>query len=318
MLQQTQVATVIPYFNRFTQRFPIVADLARAELDEVLRLWSGLGYYARARNLHRAAKIIVAQQRGAFPAEIDALMQLPGIGRSTAGAILSLSVNLPCAILDGNVKRVLCRFHGVRGWPGEKRVEQKLWALAESHVPRRAAAAHTQAIMDLGATLCTRSLPRCEACPLNADCVARRLRLQARLPEARPKRTIPIRRTAFAVIENPAGQILLERRPPAGIWGGLWSLPECPPDADVIDWVRRRFGWPVKSVTRSPPLRHTFTHFHLDIEPVRVRLRRNGVEVRDSADLAWLLPEAGLQRGLAAPVRKLIGNFYGITDGDRK
>ncbi|MBI2994680.1 MAG: A/G-specific adenine glycosylase [Gammaproteobacteria bacterium] len=315
MLQQTQVASVIPYFNRFMRRFRSVRALASADLDEVLGLWSGLGYYARARHLHEAAKLMIERHGGAVPGRIDQLAQLPGIGRSTAGAILSLSLGLPCPVLDGNAKRVLCRYHGVRGWPAEKKVEQKLWRLAESHLPRRAAAVHTQALMDLGATLCTRSSPRCDVCPLHEECVARREGLQDSLPAPRPKRKVPVRRTALAVIENGHGRILLQRRPPAGIWGGLWSLPECPPDADVIDWVRERFGWPVIVVGRVPALRHSFTHFHLDIEPVRLQLRRDEREVRDTADQAWLTPAAGMRRGLAAPIRKLLGEIYGVDDG---
>jgi len=203
----------------------------------------------------------------------------------------------------------------VRGWPGGKRVEERLWTLAESHLPARAAAVHTQALMDLGATLCTRKRPRCAACPLRADCVARRQGLQDALPAPRPRRRMPVRHTALAVIENRAGQILLQRRPPAGIWGGLWSLPECPPDADVIDWIRDEFGWPVQAIGRVPVLRHSFTHFHLDIEPVRVRLRRDEPQVRDVVDQAWLTPSAGLRRGLAAPIRRLLGEIYGVDDG---
>lgn len=310
MLQQTQVSTVIPYFARFMQRFPDAGILAAAPLDDVLGLWSGLGYYARARCLHRAAQQIMQQHGGALPRTLTGLEALPGIGRSTAGAILALSHNLPVPILDGNVKRVLARHHGVEGWPGEKRVEAQLWELSAEHVPAGQAAAYTQAIMDLGATLCTRARPRCEDCPVARTCRARELGLQEALPTRRLARSLPVKRTVFAMVQNHDGQILLQRRPESGIWGGLWSFPECPPEADVVDWISDRFGSEVELVARAPELRHTFTHFHLNIVPVHLLLRRDGLAIRDQESAQWLTPGAATSLGLAAPVRRLIDEFF--------
>jgi len=306
MLQQTQVRTVIPYFERFMDRFPDVGALAAAPQDEVLRLWSGLGYYARARNLHKAARIICAEHGGELPDTLEALVELPGVGRSSAGSILALSRGQALPILDGNVKRVLCRHEAIHGWPGRREVELKLWERSAALVPQRNAAAYTQAIMDLGATVCTRGRPRCDDCPLHDTCEARRLGIQSELPEARPKRNIPVRRTRLALIENRLGEILLERRPAAGIWGGLWSLPECPAGSDASDWVRQRFGWAVADIETAPEFRHTFTHFHLDILPLRIRLSGEVSRVADAGEIAWRQPGAELDLGVAAPIRKLI------------
>ncbi|HET8551115.1 MAG TPA: A/G-specific adenine glycosylase, partial [Gammaproteobacteria bacterium] len=230
MLQQTQVATVIPYFKRFMARFPDLATLAAAPLDDVLALWSGLGYYARARNLHRAAQSAVAEYGGELPASLDELMAFPGIGRSTAGAILSLSRGQRHPILDGNVKRVLARFHAIAGWPGDKRVADRLWEFAESHTPVADCAAYTQAIMDFGATVCTRRNPACDICPMSANCEAYALGRQHDFPAPRARRGYPERNVRVLVIEAE-GAVLLEKRPPTGIWGGLWSLPELPEGA---------------------------------------------------------------------------------------
>lgn len=310
MLQQTQVATVIPYFERFMARFPAVAALAAAPLDDVLGLWSGLGYYARARNLHRAARLVVAQHGGRVPDDPDALCALPGIGRSTAGAILALSHDRSLPILDGNVKRVLARHHGVAGWPGEKKVEAELWALSARHVPARDVAAYTQAIMDLGATVCTRTRPRCTECPLAGSCRAHELGLTAQLPGRRPARALPQRRAVFAMLQDRHGAILLQRRPETGIWGGLWSFPECPPETDVVDWAASQFGAQIDEVRRGPELRHTFTHFQLAIEPVHLVLRHDANVIADDPGVRWLAPDAAAELGLAAPVRKLIDEFF--------
>jgi A/G-specific adenine glycosylase len=305
MLQQTQVATVQPYFERFMKRYPDVQSLARAPLDEVLHLWSGLGYYARARNLHRSACRIVEQHAGRVPEDAGTLMSLPGIGRSTAAAILALSRNRPLAILDGNVKRVLARFHGIRGWPGAKTVERRLWRVAQSHVPLRAAAAYTQAIMDLGATVCTRAHPDCTRCPLRLNCTANLKGLQDRVPATRPVRSLPTRRAVLALIESGTGKILLERRPPAGIWGGLWSLPECPEGLEVEAWINTRYGWVVRRIERRPAMRHSFTHFRMDISPVHVAVDVP-TGVRESADQVWWSPGGGHAFGMASPILKLI------------
>lgn len=306
MLQQTQVRTVIPYFERFTARFPDVKALADAGLDEVLHLWTGLGYYARARNLHRAARLIRDEHGGRFPGEPESLQALPGIGRSTAGAILALSRNRPHPILDGNVKRVLARYHAVPGWPGRREVENRLWELAARYTPARRAAAYTQAIMDLGATICTRTRPDCGACPVADGCAARRQGAQAQFPGRKPGKTLPVKQTCFTIIENRSGEVLLQRRPPAGIWGGLWSFPECPVDTDVAAWIQQAFGSTVYALKREDPLRHTFSHFHLEITPVRAVLRSKAVAVRDQDDIAWVDPARELTLGVAAPVKKLL------------
>ena len=272
MLQQTRVSVVTGYYERFMARFPDLAALADAPLDDVLGLWTGLGYYSRARNLHRAAMAVRDRHRGTMPRDVDALVALPGIGRSTAGAILALSHGDRHPILDGNVKRVLCRYHGIAGWPGQGKVERSLWALAERHTPREDVAAYTQAIMDLGATLCVRSRPLCSICPIEADCAARRDGTQARLPAPRPRRDVPRRETAFLVLRAPDGALLLERRPPSGIWGGLWCFPECDPAADIETECRSRFGVRPLATTALAPIAHGFTHFKLDVHPVLVEV----------------------------------------------
>ena len=306
MLQQTQVGTVIPYFLRFMARFPDVQSLATAELDEVLHLWSGLGYYARGRNLHRAARLVSERHGDRVPEDLDSLQALPGIGRSTAGAILALSRNRAHPILDGNVKRVLARYHALPGWPGRRDVEQRLWELAAHYTPGDRPAAYTQAIMDLGATLCTRTQPLCEACPVASGCAARRLERQQDFPERKPKNPPPVKQVCFAILENSHGEVLLQRRPPAGIWGGLWSFPECPVETDVAAWIKQVFGSTVCGLRRYAPLRHTFSHFHLDITPVRAVMRTPPAAIRDQGDTAWVTPGRELTLGVAAPVKKLL------------
>ncbi|MGB9429562.1 MAG: A/G-specific adenine glycosylase [Gammaproteobacteria bacterium] len=304
MLQQTQVRTVIPFYRRFMARFPNVRALADAPLDEVLHLWSGLGYYARARNLHKAAQIIRDEYAGRFPREFAQVAALPGIGRSTAGAILALARGEQHAILDGNVKRVLARVHAVKGWPGEKSMEKKLWALAERHVPHKNVAAYTQAIMDLGATLCTRTRPRCDECPLANRCRAHALGRETDFPTGRPRKILPLRRTRMLLL-TCGDRVLLEHRPPAGIWGGLWSLPEILPTADAADWCRAEFGVAPQVQQRWPVLRHTFSHFHLDIEPLRLEIAAVA-RIGDNADRRWVALTREPSLGLAAPVKKLL------------
>jgi A/G-specific adenine glycosylase len=274
MLQQTQVATVIPYFVRFIERFPDIATLAAASLDEVLRHWAGLGYYARARNLHRAAQLIVEQHNGEFPQDRASIEALPGIGRSTAGAILAQAFGQRHAILDGNVKRLLSRYHAVPGWPGEPRVAARLWQHAESHTPTRRLADYTQAVMDLGATLCTRK-PDCARCPLRQDCVAHARGRESDYPQARPRKTRPLRETRMLILERQDGSILLERRPARGIWGGLWCLPELPSRAQPGRHCRQSMGLRVMQPHALDLLRHGFTHFDLDIQPIRLRVRES-------------------------------------------
>ena len=306
MLQQTQVATVIPYFVRFTARFPDAAALSAAPLDEVLHLWSGLGYYARARNLHRAACEIRDAHGGELPRDIDTLQTLPGIGRSTAGAILSLACSQRHPILDGNVKRVLTRYHAVEGWPGESAVQRRLWGLAEAHTPHAKVDRYTQAIMDLGATLCTRSRPRCADCPVSKDCAARAAGRQADFPYPKPRRALPVRATTFLILRNEQGDVLLQRRPPSGVWGGLWGFPECPVEWDPRHWCEEKLGVGVQSLETLAPLRHTFSHFHLDITPVHIETAAIGASVMEPGGTLWYNGNPSQAVGLAAPVSKLL------------
>ena len=263
MLQQTQVATVTPYYVRFLERFPSVEALAQAPIESVLELWAGLGYYARARNLHRCAQVVVADFDGRFPADPQVLASLPGIGRSTAAAISAFAYGTRAAILDGNVKRVFARCFGFEGFPGAARVEKEMWALAESLLPAKQIEAYTQGLMDLGASICTRGKPVCTTCPLEAICVAKRDGRQLELPVARPRKILPERATAVVLLTDGV-RVLLERRPPVGIWGGLWALPECA--AEEIAVFAGRHGCQLRDVQCLPPLRHTFSHFHLNIE----------------------------------------------------
>jgi len=303
MLQQTQVATVIPYFERFVRRFPDLSSLAEAPIDEVLHHWSGLGYYARARNLHRCARQVVHEHGGVLPNSPAALAQLPGIGRSTAAAIRALSANERHPILDGNVKRVLARWFAVRGWPGSARVTARLWALSESVTPRERVADYTQAIMDLGATLCTRRAPRCGQCPVAAGCAARRRGLTAKVPAPRPVRTRPLRSVCMLVL-TCGDRVLLERRPAAGIWGGLWGFPEFSDQGRARDWLgSRSLGSTVIEAGRR--LRHGFTHFELDITPLIATLSAQP-ESMEVGQWLWYNPTEPVRLGLAAPVAALI------------
>lgn len=315
MLQQTQVNTVIPYFRRFIERFSDLSGLASANIDEVLHLWSGLGYYSRARNLHKAARIITEELNGEVPDKIDQLINLPGIGRSTAGAILALSMNQAHPILDGNVKRVLCRYYAVKEWPGERQTEKRLWQLAEKHTSINQSADYTQAIMDLGATICTRTNPDCETCPLYSGCLARQMGLQNDMPGKKPKKVIPLRQTRFIMLENATGEVLLQKRPPTGIWGGLWGFPECPVDADISEWMINKFGYTVDSIRYEQGLRHTFTHFRLDIIPVRMKLITRQGQIQDEENLYWFKPVGDNRSiGMATPVRKLVTRHYASAE----
>lgn len=307
MLQQTQVASVIPYYTRFMLCFPDTDALAAAPQDEVLHLWSGLGYYARARNLQRAAQIIRDDHAGVFPREFKTLASLPGIGRSTAAAILALAFGARHAILDGNVRRVLARMHAVQGWPGEIGITNKLWALAEQHTPHKNVAAYTQAIMDLGATVCTRSLPHCRECPLTADCIAHNHGQEACFPAPRPRKLLPVRHTRMLLI-TCNGRVLLERRPPTGIWGGLWGFPELPADRGVTEWCRMYLQVQPQAQSAWPVLRHSFSHFHLEMQPLQLEVSAP-VGVADNSGRLWYDLEAPARIGLAAPVKKLIGQL---------
>ena len=309
MLQQTQVATALPYFERFMARFPDVTTLANAPLDDVLAHWSGLGYYARARNLHAAARRIVDEHAAVLPRSVDELEALPGIGRSTAGAIAAMAWDVRAPILDGNVKRVLARLHAVDRYPGERATLERLWAIADAATPKERVADYTQAIMDLGATLCTRARPACERCPLSDRCQAFASGRTAELPVRKPRKAKPERETRMLVVEDPQGRVLLERRPPSGIWGGLWCLPQLDDEtAEARDHLAERLALSVDGieiVERWAPVSHTFTHFVLHIRPLRLRLALAPDNVRDE-EHGWFAPAQIADLGLAAPVRRLL------------
>ena len=306
MLQQTQVTTVIPYFARFLARFPDWQSLAAAPIDDVLALWAGLGYYARARNLHKAAQAIVNEHGGELPRDLDVLTELPGLGRSTAAAILSQACDEPHAILDGNVKRVLARHAAIEGWPGTPAVARRLWEAAEARLPRQRGADYTQAIMDLGATLCLARQPACERCPVSVDCVAFERGETTRFPSARPKRERPLRRSRALIVENAAGAILFERRPPVGIWGGLWCLPLFDEGEDWQAGLRERYGITAEAIGQEAVIRHGFTHFDLDLEPVRARARGRLAAIAEPAERRWIKLAADPLPGIPAPIRKLL------------
>lgn len=303
MLQQTQVATVIPYFNAFIAKFPDIADLASAPVDEVLHLWSGLGYYARARNLHKTAQLIAEQ--GRFPDTLDELLELPGIGLSTAGAILSIAFNKSHPILDGNVKRVLARFRAVSGWPGNSAVNKELWVLSAKLTPIARVADYTQAMMDLGATVCTRSKPACEACPLNAECLARRENNVSAYPTPKPTKTLPVKQLTLLLLSNADNCILLEKRPPTGIWGGLWSLPEFNSITEAHDWCLAR-NIHIADQQILSTRRHTFSHYHLDYTPLLVRSDNPINFVMEADRTVWYKTGQLNKLGLAAPIKLLL------------
>lgn len=304
MLQQTQVVTVIPYYQRFMQHFPSVQALAAAPLDEVLHLWTGLGYYARARNLHRAAQHVVTLHDGQFPTSPAEMMALPGIGRSTAAAILALSHDAPHAILDGNVKRVLTRYFGIAGFPGDKKIETQLWQQAERCTPITRVAEYTQAIMDLGATLCVRSKPQCARCPLQTHCVARAQGLQAQLPTPRPKRVRPQRATYVAVVRDARGAVLLEQRPAVGLWGGLWVCPQFETEQAREEWLHLRFAR-AEHIDDLPLIEHAFTHFDLQLNARCVVAARSDA-VAEGAGYCWYALDQPARIGLAKPVLDIL------------
>jgi len=316
MLQQTQVAAVIPYFERFVARFPNLATLAAADSDEVMRHWAGLGYYARARNLHAAARQIVAEHSGVFPAKFDAIVALKGVGRSTAAAILAQAFDTPAAILDGNVKRVLCRWAGIEGYPGEAAVNAKLWALAESLLPEARAADYVQAQMDLGATLCTARNPACERCPLAADCAAHRSQRTAELPTRKPRRERPHREAWLILASDADGRVLLEQRPAAGIWGGLWCPPVIALGEDRTRLLRTRFGIALMDEDAGETIAHQFTHFDLSLHPLRARAEWLADSIAEPTPTAWHYPQA-LREGVVAlptPVTRYFAQDAAPTD----
>jgi len=308
MLQQTQVKTVIPFYKRFMKRFPNISSLANADQDEVLHHWTGLGYYARARNLHKAAQTIARNYKGVFPTQFDDVIELSGIGRSTAGAILSFAFSQRHAILDGNVKRVLSRHYGVTGWPGKSAVSDELWSIAEACTPQKNVDKYTQAIMDFGATLCTRSKPNCDSCPLNVSCIAFNTEQIESFPGKKPKKTIPTKTTTMLVLRNKHSEVFLVQRPPTGIWGGLWSLPEFEfndsekPQQTITNLI----GSAVSIENVGKAFTHTFSHFHLEITPIYASIdKHDNLKISDQAAV-WYDAKKPLQIGLAAPIKQLL------------
>ena len=336
MLQQTQVKTVIPYYERFMRSFPTVLILATSPEDFVLEHWSGLGYYARARNLHKSAEIIALEHAGELPTTLDGLMALPGIGRSTAGAILSLADNQPTPILDGNVKRVLARYAGIDGYPGKAAVLKQLWTLTESLTPNKNTGRFNQAMMDMGATLCTRSRPRCGECPLASSCVAysEGEGKPENYPGKKPRKVLPVKSVSMMVLRNSEGHVQLEQRPPSGIWGGLWSLPEFPsvhsekpladaepakqskqPQAakeDLTAWLAKR-GFKARGPREGEKVaefRHTFSHYHLEISVVELPVTEIDVAIMEPAHTVWY-KGGKWPGGMAAPMSKLDQVLHG-------
>ncbi|HEY5655691.1 MAG TPA: A/G-specific adenine glycosylase [Woeseiaceae bacterium] len=305
MLQQTQVATVIPYFERFMQSFPTVKALADAGIDEVLHHWSGLGYYARARNLHKAAQQVRDEHGGVFPQDFESVIALPGIGRSTAGAILAQAHHQRHPILDGNVKRVLARYFAIDGWPAETAVANALWEKSEQQTPKERVADYTQAIMDLGATLCSRSKPRCDECPLQQNCAAFAAAAWAAYPGRREKKARPQKQTHM-LIAHHNGSVYLERRPASGIWGGLWCFPEFEDAKQASEWCSKTLGKTNRAAQPWGVLQHAFSHFDLAIQPVEIELEKKRSRVADNNDALWYDLAMPQPVGLATPVSRLL------------
>jgi len=315
MLQQTRVETVMPYFERFMASFPNVQALAAASDDDVLAIWAGLGYYSRAHNMLKAARSVVTQHGGELPRDFDSLVALPGIGRSTAGAILALAHGQRRAILDGNARRVLARVHAVEGWPGKVAVSRKLWNLAETNTPSERAGDYTQAIMDLGATVCLRRNPHCDACPLAGSCRARKHGLTAEIPASKPKANRPLKRTSMLVVQRPDGAVLLYRRPPTGIWAGLWSLPTLDDEESTGDWCGRVLGCTPNGYAELRPIRHGFSHFEMEIWPIHLPVSTPPGEIREGDRWRW---HDGVQElGMPAPIRRLVESLEVGAAGSR-
>lgn len=308
MLQQTQVTAVIGYYSKFMQRFPTIAALANATQDEVLQHWSGLGYYSRARNLHHAAQTIMDKHNGVFPQDFAIIQTLSGIGRSTAAAIASFAFNEVQTILDGNVKRVLARHFAIDGWPGTPKIEKELWLLAEQLLPQTDMVAYTQGLMDLGATLCTRSKPQCGLCPLNTSCAALQQQRVKQLPTPKPRKAIPEKYTTMLVLLE-GDTVMLEKRPPTGIWGGLWSLPELELDADYTNIIQQRFGISAQSEAALPRLSHAFTHFKLHITPQPLAVIKRNSHASKPGQV-WMSIEDAISAAIPTPVRKILQSLH--------
>lgn len=341
MLQQTQVSTVIPYFERFMQKFPELSHLAKAPIDAVLKEWTGLGYYARARNLHKTAGIILEKYKGQFPQDYESVLQLPGIGRSTAGAILAICTGQHYAILDGNVKRVLSRLFAVSGWPSLPRVTEKLWEYSEQITPKKRVNHFTQAIMDLGAMVCTRTKPNCTACPLSNDCLAKAEGKETFYPNSKPKKIKPSQTVNLIMLLHPEkNAVLLEKRPEKGIWGGLWSFPECKEIKHIKNCLDKDLNLNIQSKKALTPFRHTFTHYHLDIQPILCRVKvskhsekkkvkeareikttrktretretRATRETKKTSQYYWQRINTPITKGVSAPVKRLLEQLENI------
>jgi A/G-specific adenine glycosylase len=313
MLQQTQVTTVIDYYLRFMQRFPSIDALASAPQDDVLALWAGLGYYTRARNLHKAANIIKNDFNSKFPTDIEEVIKLPGIGRSTAGAILAISLGQCHPILDGNVKRVLTRFYAIDGFPGKVDIEKKLWKVATEHTPTKNVATYTQAIMDLGATLCSRSKPTCTACPINKDCQAFLTQQIEKFPNKKPKKTTPTKTTHFIILLNKDNQIFLYKRPDTGIWGGLWSLPEMDKPDEAALHYQNQLGIKIADQFTLPQIKHVFSHYKLLATPHVIRLKNNPSHAMLDDTQLWCDINKPIPKGVAAPIKKLLNTITQLT-----
>jgi len=306
MLQQTQVSTVIPYYQRFTQQYDNLHALANAPVDDVLALWTGLGYYARARNLHKAATIILEHHNGEMPTNLDALISLPGIGRSTAGAIMSLAHKQRFAILDGNVKRVLTRYKKISGWPGNKAIENKLWLIAEQLLPSERIAHYIQAQMDLGATVCTRSKPKCDICPLQSNCQAFQHDIPQNYPESKPKKIIPTRKINWLILQSDDQKVLLQQRPNSGIWGGLWSFPEVDCMDNIAELCLNNYQINITGITVAPSFKHVFSHFKLDVHPHLISSSQASNNISENNSSTWYKISDALLLGLPAPVKTFL------------
>lgn len=313
MLQQTQVKTVIPYYLKFMKIYPDINSLAKAPQNEILHLWSGLGYYARARNLHKTAQIICSQHSAQFPEATEILQSLPGIGRSTAGAILSFSRGQHHAILDGNVKRILARHYLISGWTGSTKTQKELWNKIEKITPKKRCDDFNQALMDLGSSLCSRSKPQCNKCPLMTSCQAYKNDLTQHYPNSKPKKIKSEKSTYLLMLTSDKNEILLEQRSEHGIWGGLWSFPQCQTLDEVKEWLNNnQFNSQVK-MKFHPEFRHTFTHFHLNITAVQIQIKTPGIftiHEGNNKDFVWYQPSKALKLGIPTPIKNLISEYY--------
>ncbi|MBA2651614.1 MAG: A/G-specific adenine glycosylase [Tatlockia sp.] len=309
MLQQTQVKTVIPYFNQFMSKFANIEQLAQASEDNVLAQWSGLGYYSRARNLHKTAKIICEQYKGEFPSDLTNLIALPGIGPSTAAAITSLAFNQANPIMDGNVKRVLCRYFLIDGWPEQSAVKQKLWQLADQCMPRERCADYTQAIMDLGATCCKSKNPDCNSCPVQTHCLARQRDLASLYPHKKVKKKLAVKQQQFLLLYDNNNRIYLEKRPPTGIWGGLWCMPSIAMKDCPREYLANTYGFSCRDQQELLFIRHSFSHFHLEISSLALQTAINANRVAEHTGKWYEAKEIG-ELGLAKPISDIINHFF--------